>query len=181
MRTLWISLGSKAIWTIYISSWQTKGFLFILISAVVSLELQAKGLDFAQDAMCIPAGDKIWLKLGINSDISEYITTKKIHIGPAKIPKGCKITFGYSSELASSSDLKEIAEKRTVSGINGCQFEMAGTMFMQGSFDLEGCMDGIQIVTSKKKLCKELNPNYDIGQYYFDGGFLRCDHKFEEP
>lgn len=142
---------------------------------------KAKGLKFSEDAMCIPAGDKIWLKLGINSDISEYNTTENIRIGPAKIPKGCKITFGYSSSLISSKDLNEVAQKRVVSGISECQFEMVGVVLMHGTFDREGCLDGIQIITTKKKLCKEINPNYDIGQYYFDGGFLRCDHKFEEP
>lgn len=167
-------------WTTYTLRLEIRS-LIVISSLLISHETAAKVLKITEDAMCIAAGDEIWLKLGINSDISEYIATKNIHIGPAKIPKGCKITFSYSSELVSSRDLKEIAEKRIVSGINGCQFEVAGTSFMQGSFDLEGCMDGIQIVTTKKKLCKEINPNYDIGQYYFDGGFLRCDHKFGEP
>ncbi len=152
--------------------------LLALIAICFGANAEGK-LDFTEDAMCIPAGDKIWLKLGINSDISEYITTKNISIGPAKIPKGCKITFGYSSELTSSDSLKEIAEKRIVAAISDCEFKMAGVPLIQGLFDLEGCMDGFQLVASKKKLCKGANPSHDSGHYYFDNGFLRCDRKVE--
>lgn len=137
-----------------------------------------KKISILEDAMCIPAGDELWTKLGVAGDVRTYISKKEILIGPAKIPKGCQITFGYTSELTSNRNLAEIAQKRIVTVLN-CPFKMANVEVRTGIFDLEGCLDGYQQIISKKKLCPGTNQNLDIGQYYFDGGFLRCDHKDE--
>lgn len=171
-----------ATWTMCTSKFMTK-VKFAAVALVIALSVSAEGkpLKFTEDAMCIPAGDQIWGQLGIRGDVNSFTIGKDITIGPAAIPKGCKITFGYSSELTSLEDIEDIASKRVVTVISNCHFKMAGVTLDLGGFDLEGCLNGYQQVLAPKNICGKRTRNFEMNQYYFDSGFLRCDHKPEEP
>lgn len=154
--------------------------LAVLIGIVFSAVAETKPLKFTEDAMCIPIGDPIWATLGIRGDVNSFTIGKDITVGPAAIPKGCKITFGYFSELTSLEDIEDIASKRVVTVISNCHFKMAGVTLDRGGFDLEGCLNGYQQVITPKNICGKRAHNFEMNQYYFDGGFLRCDHKPDE-
>lgn len=151
-----------------------------VLSTLPSTTAAAETLRFSEDAMCIPIGDPIWATLGIHGNVGQYVSEEKFSVGPAEIPPGCTIAFGYSSSLRSPS-LKETSEKRVITSITNCEFKMAGVPIQLAMFDLEGCLDGMQHVTSPKPICKTRDKKSGWGQYYFDGGFLRCDHKPESP
>lgn len=166
-------------WTTFPSRSLIRHTSIALVFTLLTPIAGAESLKFAEDAMCIPAGDELWTKHGIKGDVNSYLNTEEIKIGPATIPKGCQITFGSSSELTSLSDLKEIAEKRIVTVISNCQFKMAEATLVYAEFDLEGCLDGYQQVIAPKNICGKKTNSFELSQYYFDGGFLRCDHKDE--
>ena len=170
----------KVTWITFTLKSTTSAILMLAVLMVNPDATYSKSLKFTEDAMCIPIGDPLWATLGIHGDVDHYIPKKKISVGPAEIPPGCKLAFGYSSELT-SQDHKETSEKRVVTSITNCEFKMAGVPIQLAMFDLEGCLDGMQHVTSTKPICKTRDKKSGWGQYYFDGGFLRCDHKPKEP
>lgn len=180
MRGFCEFLQSQDTWTIFTSRFTTSALLMFAALVMSPDTTYGKSLKFTEDAMCIPIGDPIWATLGIHGDVDHYIPKKKISVGPAEIPPGCKLAFGYSSELTSQND-NETAEKRVVTSITNCEFKMAGVPIQLAKFDLEGCLDGMQHVTSPKPICNTRDKKSGWGQHYFDGGFLRCAHKPEEP
>lgn len=171
---------SKVTWITFILRYMSSVFLTFTALVTTAGIAHGKALKFTEDAMCIPIGDPIWATLGIHGNIGVYIVEKKFSVGPAEIPPGCKLAFGYSPSLRTQST-KETSEKRVITSITNCEFKMAGVPIQLAMFDLEGCLDGMQHVTSTKPICKSRGKKSGWGEYYFDGGFLRCDHKPEEP
>lgn len=158
----------------------TSIFLIFSVLGLYPSIADGKSLKFNEDAMCIPAGDPIWETLGVVGDVVDFVVKEKFTLGPAEIVPGCRIGFGYSSELTSLNP-KEIAEKRVVTSITNCEFKMAGVSIQFAVLDLEGCLDGYQYVTSPKNICKAKKGSSGTGRYFFEGGFLRCDHKPKQP